>query len=99
MSFYGMDGTEKSFYRNDYKPWHDATMPSTFDEMKNVAVKIATEVNGLFVRIDLYSISEHIYFSKIIFFSCNGFIPFEPATADEQVGKLLYLQIGDGACR
>lgn len=93
LSFYGMDGVEKPFRRTDYKPYHNAEMPENLDEMKAVAERLAGVVGCPFVRIDLYSIDNRIFFSEITFSPCSGMIPFEPASADEELGKLLLLPI------
>lgn len=95
LSFYGMDGVEKTFRRRDYRPYHNANIPENFDEMKAVAEKLAGFVACPFVRIDLYSIDNHVYFSEITFSPCSGMIPFEPESADEELGKLLYLPIDE----
>jgi hypothetical protein len=70
ISFYGMDGSEKDYHRSDYKPYHNAVMPSNFKEMEVLAEKLAGVVDCPFVRIDLYSINGHIYFSEITFSPC-----------------------------
>ena len=97
ISFYDMNGTEKEYHRSDYKPYHDAMMPSNFGEMKVIAEQLAKEVGCPFVRIDLYSIKGHIYFSEITFSPCSGMIPFEPMNADEELGRELLLTESRGA--
>ena len=92
ISFYGMDGIEKEYHRNDYKPYHNAIMPSNFDEMKSIAKRIAAEVDSPFVRIDLYSINGGIFFSEITLSPCSGMIPFEPMNADMELGKELHIR-------
>lgn len=91
ISFYGMDGVEKPYHRKDYKFYHNAVMPSNSNQMEAVAENIARKVHSSFVRIDLYSINNHIYFSEITFTPCSGMIPFEPASADEELGRELLL--------
>lgn len=91
ISFYGMDGVEKEYHRNDYKPYHNAIMPKNFDEMKSIAKKIADKVDSPFVRIDLYSIKGEIYFSEITLSPCSGMIPFEPMHADVELGNELHI--------
>lgn len=92
MGFYDLDGKEMSFYRSDYKPYHGVIMPIELDEMKRISKRLAKEVNSPFVRIDLYSINSQVYFSEITFFPCAGMIPFEPATIDIKLGKLIKLE-------
>ena len=92
ISFYGMDGVEKEYHRSDYKPYHNAIMPSNFEEMREIAEILFKEVNSSFVRIDLYSINEKVYFSEITFSPCSGMIPFEPMSADDELGNLLHIK-------
>lgn len=93
ISFYGMDGVELAFHRRDYKPYHGAVIPSNFTEMKNIAEKLAQDIESPFVRIDLYSVGDKSYFSEITFTPCGGMVPFEPESADYDLGKKLTLPI------
>ncbi len=93
ISFYGMDGLERPFHRKDYKPYHNAKIPSNFEEMKEIAERLANAVGCPFIRIDLYSISGKVYFSEITFSTCNGMLPFEPISADGELGKELCLPV------
>lgn len=86
-----MDGKEKNFHRNDYMPYHSAVMPSNFENMKIISEQLAQYVDSPFVRIDLYSIKGKIYFSEITFSPCSGMIPFEPISADKELGRELLL--------
>jgi hypothetical protein len=79
--------------RKDLSTDHNAAMPENFTQMKSFAERIARHVDAKFVRVDLYSIKGNIYFSEITFTPCSGFLPFEPASADEELGKLLKLPI------
>ena len=97
ISFYDMDGNEMTYHRNDYKPYHNAFMPKRFSEMREIAHTLACFVNSPFVRIDLYSINDEIYFSEITFSPCSGMIPFEPISADIELGQLLKLPGEEGA--
>lgn len=89
ISFYDLDGNEMSFHRSDYLPLHNFVFPDTFSDMIQIARKLANNIPCPFVRIDLYSINGNIYFSEITFSPCSGMIPFEPKTADIELGKLL----------
>ena len=93
ISFYDLNGHELNYHRSDFKPYHNAVMPVNFDEMKVIAAKIAENVPCPFVRIDLYSISNHVYFSEITFTPCSGLLPFEPAEADLELGNKLRLPL------
>ena len=91
ISFYDMKGNEMPFHRSDFKPFHGASIPDDFDEMKIIAKRLSQAVGCPFVRIDLYSINGKIYFSEITFSPCSGMIPFEPKSADLRLGKLIKL--------
>ncbi len=91
ISFYDMNGKEMAFHRNDFRQYHNAKMPDNFSEMKEVAIRLAEKVDSPFVRIDLYSIQNKVYFSEITFSPCGGMIPFEPSSADAELGQRLVL--------
>ena len=91
ISFYDLNGNELPFHRNDYKPFHNAIMPSNLTNMITIANQLAKETESPFVRIDLYAINKRIYFSEITFSPCSGMIPFEPQTADSILGESLSL--------
>lgn len=91
MSFYNMAGEEMPFRRSDYKPFHGAIMPDNLVQMKETATVLAKSVECPFVRIDLYSVGESILFSEITFSPCGGMLPFEPASADLELGKMIHI--------
>ena len=91
ISFYDMNGKEKNFHRIDYKPYHNAVIPDNFEQMKNIASMLAREIGSPFVRVDLYSLENKIYFSEITFHPCSGMIPFDSLSADIELGNMLFL--------
>lgn len=92
ISFFDLDGQEMPFHRSDFKQFSDFPgFPDNFNEMKEKAQRLATEIGSPFVRVDLYSINGGIYFSEITFSPCGGQIPFEPAEWDEKLGELIDL--------
>lgn len=92
VSFYDMEGKELPFHRKDYKPYNGAHMPINFEEMKKAAQVLAKDVGAVFVRIDFYSINADYYFSEITFSPCGGIIPFEPDSADRELGRFFVNQ-------
>ena len=44
-----------------------------------------------FLRVDLYSLNNHIYFSELTFYPTGGYIPFEPEEWDKKLGDLIEL--------
>ncbi|MDZ7758180.1 ATP-grasp fold amidoligase family protein [Rhodohalobacter sp.] len=76
----------KCLYPNSEKP---VTKPQNLHEMLEVAEKLASEFN--FIRVDLYSLSNRIYFGELTNFPGNGFIPYQPDSFDFELGKKLKL--------
>ena len=57
-----------------------------------IANKIAKSVRAVFVRIDLYSVNNRVYFSEVTFSPNSGVIPFIPKEADSNIGELIDLE-------
>ena len=94
ISFYDMEGKDMPFHRSDFKPINGKViLPLNFEQMKDVAEKIAKQVESPFVRIDLYSVRGKIYFSEVTFFPCSGMLPFEPKNWDRILGDWIALPI------
>lgn len=91
ISFYDLQGQELPFHREDFKPYHNAVLPANFEQMKEIAARMAKKISSPFVRIDLYSIHQKVYFSEITFSPCSGFVPFEPKEWDETLGSWINL--------
>ncbi len=91
ISFYSLNGDELSFGRNDYNPLHNAIIPANFDEMKGIPNKLANVIDSPLVRVDLYSINRHMYFSEITMLPCAGMLPFVPEQADMALGEMISL--------
>ena len=93
ISFYDLQGNKLPFKRMDYKEiaGEKFPLPRNFNNMINIAQKLARETNAPFVRVDLYEIDGNIYFSEITFFPCSGFIPFEPIEIDRKLGDMIDL--------
>lgn len=91
MSFYDLNGKLLPYKRSDYGINEHAKMPKNFNLMIEMAKKMAVFSQAKFVRVDLYSIDNKIYFSEFTFYPCGGFIPFDPDSIDYEIGKLLKL--------
>lgn len=92
ISFFDLKGELLPFYRSDYKQMSEVSLPSNYDEMLDIATRLAEDVNAPFVRIDLYSIGGNTFFSEITFSPCGGFLPFQPVEWDERLGEYLNLE-------
>lgn len=93
------EGVKFDFFDKDYKHLdlrqghpNSKTLPSKpycFDEMKTIASLLS---NGIpHVRVDLYEANRHVYFGEMTFYHMGGLVPFEPASADKEIGDLLIL--------
>lgn len=70
---------------------NDVSAPTHYDEMLNIADKIATSVNHPFVRVDLYNVNGKIYFGEITFFPSSGFGHIHPIEWDRKLGDMIIL--------
>ena len=92
IDFYDMNHRRMPFKRTDYKSSViDAPKPDTYDEMIEVARKLAKGIP--FVRIDLYDINGKVYFSEITFCPCAGWLPFDPPEWDLKLGEYIELPL------
>lgn len=65
--------------------------PVTFNKMCQLAELLCKNIP--FVRVDLYEINKHIYFSELTFYPSSGMQPFEPIEWDRKLGDMLILPI------
>lgn len=92
ISFFDLNGNRMPFKRTDFQGFdEDPKMPCDMNAMIDLAGKIAEYVNCPFLRVDLYEINGQIYFSKVTFHPCSGFMPFEPYEWDLRLGKMIKL--------
>lgn len=90
MSFYDLEFNLLPFRRRDYKLISSAIeKPSCFGEMIEISKKLS---DGFpFLRVDLYEISDHVYFSELTVIPNSGLMPFEPEVWDYTLGEYLQL--------
>lgn len=92
ISFYDLEGNEMPFHRADYNGFAEKPiMPSNLGDMIKIANKIAKDINIPFVRVDLYSIQNKVYFSEITLYPNSGYVPFVPSNWDEILGSWIDL--------
>lgn len=68
----------------------DAPKPENLQEMLEVAAKLSEDFS--FARIDLYSLSNRIYFGEITFYPWSGYMEFEPDEFDYILGEKFILR-------
>lgn len=85
FDYFDMEGNHLPFTQGGMNNPVTPALPSTFEEMKQVAKKLS---HGLpHVRIDLYSVDEKVYFGEFTFFDSSGFEKFTPKEWDEIFGS------------
>ena len=88
LSFLTMNWEKAPFGRSDYLEFETIPpRPRKFDEMVQIAKSLSE--GHLFLRVDLYEISEQVYFSELTFSPCGGFMPFVPEEWDEKLGDMI----------
>lgn len=90
ISFLSCDWKFASYERSDYQSFKELPpKPTQFEKMKAIASKLSLGIP--FLRVDLYEINGHIYFSELTFSPCGGFMPFKNAAHDYDIGSMLSL--------
>lgn len=90
ISFVDMKWKQADFGRSDYKPFDKIPeKPDKFDEMCLIAKTLSS--GKKFLRVDLYQVNGQIYFGELTFSPCAGYMPFQPFSADRDLGKLIVL--------
>lgn len=90
--FFNIDGSYAKFKRTDHEELDkDNLVPNNLNEMLEIAKKLCSEFK--FVRVDLFSVNNKVYFSELTFSPCSGFMPFEPEEIDKKYGNLINLEV------
>lgn len=64
-----------------------AEKPTNFEQMKEISRKLSKKFP--FVRVDLYSVKEGIYFGELTFYPASGYGHFTPDEFDYTLGNLM----------
>lgn len=70
---------------------HVAHKPQNFEQMIEIARKLSKGFP--FVRVDLYSVNNRVYFGELTFYPASGYGHFVPDEWDERLGALLNVPI------
>lgn len=89
MNFFNMDGSEAPFNRPLYPKNENIILPDNLNEMIELS-KILSE-DFPFVRVDLFSIDNKIYFSELTFTPSGGLMKMEPEEVHEIWGNYIDL--------
>ncbi|WP_283673720.1 ATP-grasp fold amidoligase family protein [Butyricicoccus sp. Marseille-Q5471] len=94
ISFLSLDWKFAPYCRTDYTPFEDLPlMPENYNKMIELAKLLSA--GHSFLRVDLYEVNKHVYFSELTFSPCSGFLPFGSREQDNMMGSLLKLNTGD----
>lgn len=90
IDFYDMDWNHMPFY--GLNPMHGpaakpAAKPAAYESMKEIAKKLSAEFP--FVRVDLYSVEDGVYFGELTFYPASGYGVFTPDEWDYKLGELI----------
>lgn len=94
IDFFDRDWIHQDFIGLNPKVRHAsvlASKPDNYDEMLEVADKLAQAIVQPFVRIDLYNVNGKIYFGEITFFPNSGTGKFRPVEWDKRFGEMITL--------
>lgn len=89
IGFFYLDGTKMPLHRDDYADIESVTLPSFFDEMKEMSKVLAKDFP--FVRVDFFIADGTFYFAELTFTPGACMMPFNPEKYDLEWGKLLEL--------
>jgi hypothetical protein len=90
-NYYSPDKILLEFGEAEVPPVYDykVDFPANFPQMLVIAEKLSSGCP--FVRVDLYSLNNEIYFGELTFYPASGLGKFTPETQDYKLGDLLDL--------
>ena len=87
--FYDKEWNKLELRRCNMPTDAEISKPRMLKDMIKIAELLSKEIS--FLRVDLYEISEKLYFGELTFFPASGLELFKPTGWDEIMGKWLYL--------
>lgn len=91
VTFYDLNWERLPFERHYPASKIDIPKPVHYDEMVNIAEKLADGIP--FVRVDFYEIDGKVYVGEMTFFPGGGFEEFEPQEWDKKLGDFINLPL------
>lgn len=90
IQFFDMKYNKIDIKRKDYQEFEkEIKKPNNFEKMIEFSKILSKDIPH--VRVDWYEINGKLYFGELTFFTCSGFIPFEPKEWDYKLGEMLKL--------
>ena len=97
VDYFDMEFNELPFKSGLQKANNTPKKPGSFEEMKNVAVKLSSYGEGIpLVRVDMYYTGSRIYIGELTFYTGNGMIDYDPPEWDGIIGKWMVLPKKNG---
>lgn len=92
IAFFDMSFNYLPIERTDYKKFDVLPKkPKNFDKMKKLSARLSSNIPH--VRVDWYEIDGRLYFGEFTFSTCAGMVPFTEKKWDEELGKLINLNL------
>ena len=96
--FYSSDWKEMPFiWSTKYKKADSQVQPRNLEEMKKIVIKLAKDF--YYIRVDLYSLNNKIYFGELTFSAANGMGKFVPEKWDKFYGEKVDLEYMHGTIK
>ena len=90
LSFFDLEWKTPAFSRTDHAPIPmEVGRTDRFEEMVTIAKNLSANIP--FVRVDLFSINNKVYFSEMTFYPGGGFGFFSPQEWEEKIGSWIKL--------
>ena len=90
ISFFDLDFKPMPFKRSDYSAFETIPKkPINLDLMIKFSKILSKDIPH--IRVDFYEVNKKLYFGELTFFTCSGFIPFDPIEWDQKLGEMLKL--------
>lgn len=91
LDYYDMDWNHLNIHLGAH-PWNPIIQekPKNFESMFNISRRLSADFP--FVRVDLYSIDEQVYFSEFTFMPTGGYMQLQPKEITLEWGEWLHLE-------
>ena len=92
IGYYDLQLNELNIKRDGYEilKKEELEIPKNFEEMIEISKGLSSEFP--FVRVDLYSINDRVYFSELTFVPTGGVMKIQPERYDKLWGELLNIE-------
>ena len=91
LDYYDIEWNHLNIHLGDH-PWNPTVQkkPKNFEQMLDISRRLSADFP--FVRVDLYSIDEQVFFSEFTFMPTGGYMQLQPKEVAEEWGEWLHLE-------